>query len=408
MSDSDSRPSIAPDDEAAGDDLRVAAVAFFPNAVGLTPVEGRPDLLRVETPGGSWGVHRWPAEVPAARVEFVHAVLRQLRDAGLDIVPAVAEAAPRETVLTLHGHHYDARTWLPGRPPGRAVTAVSPTGERLNLPAVLPAPIFTDVVAAVARFHLATVRRPLGAPAAPLDRVAVAVDRAWNAQRELLRPAAPRTPAIQHWLRCGERVLPAAAEALRAAPQLGADQRVIGHQNLWPAHVLFGREGRTERFTGLIGLGELALGSPLLDLAQIVTRFAGWTADAAEAGIAAYSAVSPLTPDERRLLPTVAALDLVAVAGRLLVAAYASRIPDHDRRPVDPSPRAGAQALVTSLETVTATVLRGDSPATTTRKWVRRPRTTPAPCRGSARSPKPDQPRPRSPRSPANPRGRQP
>ncbi len=391
-------PLVAPD-------LEEAARAFFPDATRLDPVTGGEGLARVETPSGVWCVRRWPAGAPPERIAFVHAVVQRVREAGIEAVPATAGLAPpaEGTVLTLGGRRYDAQSWRPGQPHGRQPRHLSPTGERVNLPGALPDGAFVALVETVARIHAASegIPRLAGAPLAPLEGVAAAVQRAWGAHRERLRPVAAKTPPVQRWLRDVSAVW-------SATP-------VVAHLDLWPAHVLLSRDGDEQRITGLLDWEDAAFASPLLDLAQLVTHFGGWRAEAAESALAAYGSIRRLAPEERRLLPPVAALDLVAEAGWLLCVAYAPRRPED--LPVPEGVRAGAEALVASLEAVTAVVARGDQPEKgSARKWNYGPRkargrldpsdrSTGGRARGGApvRSPgRPSGRRPTGPRQPGN------
>lgn len=374
-------------------DLREAAATLFPDATAIAAVGGSERLVRVEAPSGTWGVRRWADGTPAGRPRFVHAVLAHAREAGLAFVPAVAEPwAPGGGLLTLRGHQYDAQRWQPGRALGRFPVGETPAGDQINLPAAVPPMALTSLIEAVARFHeaTATMRYPEPPPTLPLTHVGGAVRRSWEANRERLRPVAPSTPAVQRWIRVGERALPAALAALEAAPELAAETAIVGHFGLVPAHALFAYADGEERLVGLVDVTTAAAGSPLLDLAQLVTRFGGWTPDAAEVALASYGAVRPLSPEARRLLPTVAALDLIAEAGRLLAAAYA------DRRAGDPpatsAVRAAADGVVASLAAVGEVVVLGDAPTPKrTRRWVHRPRDS-ADASDRARDPRPRRP----------------
>ena len=152
--------------------------------------------------------------------------------------------------------------------------------------------------------------------------------RTWEYHRQQLRPLAPRFPIIQRWIRTAERALFPALSALEAAPDLASSTEIGGHQDLWPSHVLWLRGGRDggggpARLGGIIDFAEAAASSPLVDLAHLVTHFGGWTADRAETAMGIYSEIRRLSPEERRLLPAVATLDVIAEAGWLLTIAFA-------------------------------------------------------------------------------------
>ena len=395
-------PSPAEPTPTVADDLAEAARAFFPDARRAEPVRGHDHLVRVVTAESAWGVRRWPAETTAARIAFVHAVLGRARAAGLAVAPAVASLpspAGGETMLARGDRRYDARAWLPGRTAGRSIPGRRADDGAVDLPTMLSENVCVALAEAVARLHLATeeLARTPGVPTAPLAAVVGAVEGAWAAQRARLRPVAPKTPPVQRWLAVGERAIPAALAALERGGDPDAGPRVALHLNLWPAHVLL--DGEAGGVVGLLGWEGTTVGSPLLDLAQLVTRCRGWSAPAAELVLAAYAAVRPLSPEERRLLPAVAALDLVAAAGRLLDLADAPRADDD---PIQPTGlRAGAESFVASLEAATAVVAQGDAPLKSrARRWQHRPRAGDGRPGGGPRPAKPDRSRSDRPRRP--------
>jgi Ser/Thr protein kinase RdoA (MazF antagonist) len=233
------------------------------------------------------------------------------------------------------------------------------------------------LIETVARIHseseaLARVR---SVPTFTLASAGGAVLDAWERARDRLRPAAPTTPAIQRWILAGERSLRPAIRDLASAPEIYRGTTVIGHGDLWPAHVLWTRPGSEggsrRRLSGIVDWADAAAGSPLLDLAQLVTHFGGWTAASAEDAIGTYAAVRRLGPDERRLLPAAAVLDLVAEAGWLLTVAYGDGQPSE---PLSTALRDAIDEVVTSLEHASAVALRGDRPSKpAARRWVHRP-----------------------------------
>jgi Ser/Thr protein kinase RdoA (MazF antagonist) len=365
------------------DDLARATAAFFATITSVEPVPDHPHLARVKTSGGEWVVRRWPEGTTRERVDFVHAVLGDSRRAGIEFVPDVA-AVPRDgaTAVVIGGRLFDAQSWLPGRTPARGREPADERGRAINRPATLSAATLTAAVRAIATWHGATesVAARRGVPRAPLDVVLRAVRGTWEEQRARLRPLAPRTPHIQRWIRSGEVVLAGAVEALAGVDFLRDRPAVVGHLNLWPAHLLASRVGGEERITGLLDFADAAASSPLVDLAQLVGHFNGWTTVTAEEAIGAYAEVRPLAPEERRLLPAVAGLDLIAATGRLLTFGYANRaiVASGGGDTI----RASAATLLLSLEALAPAVQRGDRPEPSrARKWDYGPR----PARGGAR-----------------------
>lgn len=358
------------------DSLAQAAREFFPDATSVEPTAGRPHLARVEVSGRVWAVGRWPAGTPRARLDFVHTLLAETRAAGVEFLPEVATLpGGRGSVVAADGVLYDARSWLPGRAPLRGPDLLDEQGRGINRPSPVSAEAMTAAVKVIATFHAATesLAARSDVPRAPLDSVLRAVRNTWEEQRQRLRPLAPRTPHIQRWLRSGEVVVPGAVDSLAAADFLRGRPPVVNHLTLWPAHLLVSRIDGRDRISGLIDFAESAAASPLLDLAQVIGHFNGWTGVAAEEAIGAYADVRALAPEERRLLPAIAGLDLVVETGRLLMLGYATRAITESGG--GDTIRAGAATLLLSLEALAPAVQRGDRPEPSrARKWNYGPR----------------------------------
>ncbi|MCC6313840.1 MAG: phosphotransferase [Thermomicrobiales bacterium] len=252
------------------------------------------------------------------------------------------------------GGMFSARRWVPGEPLGRTSVAYPTPDHWLELPRALPDPAFVAAVEALARLHV--IVPPTGAaaplPRAPLTGFPDAVRAAWQDGRARLRAVAPMNPPVQRWIAGGERLLPAAEAVLAAAPEGALAPRAIVHLNVWPGQFLY--EGE-DRLTGLVGWSHAAIGAPLLDLAQAIVRLRGWSTPAVELLVGAHGAVRSLDPEERRLLPALGALDLVATASRLLIAAYA-RPPDAPAPPT--ALRAGIAHLIDGMDNVALALIQ--------------------------------------------------
>jgi Ser/Thr protein kinase RdoA (MazF antagonist) len=364
--------------------LARATREFFPDATSIQPAPDRNHLAKVESSGRTWAVRRWPEGTPQARLDFLDTLLTETRAAGIDFVPEVAKRPDGGTAVTIDGVLYDAQSWLPGRSPLRGPDLVDERGRGINRPSPLSAEAMNAAIRALATFHAATesIAARGDVPKAPMESVVRAVRTNWEGQRQRLRPLAPRTPHIQRWLRSAEVVVAGAVDSIAASDFLRARPAVIDHLNLWPAHLLLSRVEGRDRLSGLIDFADAAAGSPLLDLAQIVGHFNGWTGGAAEESIGAYADVRPLAPEERRLLPAIAGLDLIIETGRLLILGYATRsIVDSGG---GDTIRAGAATLLLSLEALAPAVQRGDRPEPSrARKWNYGPRPGgPGPRRG--------------------------
>jgi aminoglycoside phosphotransferase (APT) family kinase protein len=319
-----------PDSSPLPADLLDAARAYFPDLATVEVVAGHPDIARVTTPAGPRLVRRWPKAASATDVAFSHEIMAAAHAAGLPGVPGVIPPpeAATEPGIRLVGSLYTAREWLPGAPPKRAETTWPGEDDRIDLPVALPPALFAQIIGAVASLHEATAaiaaRRDV--PAAPLSMLPGAVRQAHGRHLGALRARARREPAIQRWLAAGERLLAGAEPMVVAASHDRALPTAALHLGLWPSHILLADDS----LFGLLGWERVAIGSPLLDIAQATLRLQGWSDETVEAALGAYGEQRRLSPDERRLLPAVAALDAVATTGRLLEQTYGN---DETARP---------------------------------------------------------------------------
>jgi Ser/Thr protein kinase RdoA (MazF antagonist) len=280
--------------------------------------------------------------------------------------------APGEPSLRIGSRHFDAQEWSPGATPPRWEAAWPNPEDRIDIPAVLAPATFSAVMVAAARLHdvtTAIAARP-DIPTAPLSMLPGAVRQAHGRHLAALRARARREPAIQRWLATGERLIAAAEPIVLATPE---DLRLLAsvlHLGLWPSHVLL--EG--DSLTGLLGWERVAAGSPLLDIAQATLRLQGWSDEAVEVALGAYAEARPLSPEERRLLPAVAALDAAATTGRLLEQTYAV---DETARP--PSAlRAAIDMMLRSMAALDRSLIAQSTVGKSKRTpWRRGPRPTP-------------------------------
>jgi aminoglycoside phosphotransferase (APT) family kinase protein len=308
-------------------DVREAARTIFPDLTEVVAVPEHPEVARVSASTGLWRVRRWPAGTPESDVTFSHEVMRLARGAGLATVPELA-APPADaaaTPLRINGRLYDAQRWMPGTAPANAESAWPNADARIDMPVVLPAAVFSALISTLARLHEATtaLAATRGIPTAPLHLLPGAVRQAQERQLGTLRAKARHEPSIQRWIATGERLLNGAEPIIDAASETGTMPTSVLHLGLWPAHVLIDNG----ELSGLLGWERVAAGSPLLDLAQAILRLQGWSDEAVELALGDYGDIRELAPDERRLLPAVAALDAVATTGRLLEQTFASPSP---------------------------------------------------------------------------------
>ncbi len=382
----DERPRA---DQAPAPNAELTAVArtFLPGAETIEPVAGRTNLVRARQDGVWWKIRRWPEATPRTRLEFVHRVLAEVNAAEPNLAPRVLPGPDGTAIVLADGALYDAQQWLPGEAVAGGNEVRVRDDRWATLPEAVSDELFSEVVRTVALVHARTEslaeQHPTSGP--PLNELITAVNHAWRAQRGVLRPLATATPAVRRWLAAGERALPAAEAAVAAAGD-SVGRTAIDHFGLWPAHVIVSNRSADENggtISGLIGWEHSNTGSPLIDIVQVVSRFRGWSAAGAEMAIAAYGDVSPLPPEERRLLPAVAALDLIATTGQMLIFAYGGR-PEGTRPST--AMREAARSLLDSLDVATNALAALDRPKKPAGDRGRRPG-------GGPRGERSDQPR---------------
>lgn len=377
MLDSRSDPSV--EFQTVSPHLAGAASDLLTDATEIAVVAGHPDLVRVSAPSGVWRVRAWPSATSIAEMDAIHDVMATARKAPSASVPEVLtpESPSSSSVLRHEGRLYDAQRWLPGGTPLGAEIAWPDANHIVDVPVALPTSALGEVMAFLAQLHSlppALVANP-SIPAAPLSFLPGAVRQAHSRHFHQLRPRARHEPIIQRWLATGERLLEAAEPVVMAAAAERPARGSILHLGLWGAHVL----SEQDHLTGILGWERTSAGDPLLDIAQAVLRLQGWSDDAVELGLGAYSDVRPLAPDDRRLLPAIAALDAVATTGRMLEQVY--DVDRTDRPP--PLLRTGVNLMLDSLATLDRTL---NAPSRVRKRtWVRKgPPPTPRP-KGEAR-----------------------
>jgi len=357
-------PQSPSDPDTLAADLREAAAIFLPSADTFTPVSDAPHLLRVSTADGDRVIRRWEPEATAARIEFTAAALDAAAAAELTLIPHLLPIPGKDTTTTTTTTHalkvnerfFTAGTWLQGRPFARYGGFRTPSDQTIDVPMPQATPVETISLAAaraLGGFHAATAgiaSRP-GTPSYTVSDFLAATRRRWASDRRLLGDKAAGSTEIRRWLRCGNRVMAVGGERLEAAPSVLNDKGTVIHGDLWPTHLLVSADVAAPELLGIAGWSHLTTGSPLIDLANLAIHTRSWSAENAENLIAAYHSVAPLTPEQRRTLPVIAALDLVTRVAHLLHLAFLDEsMIGHESTAVL---RGAVRTLLPSLETLT-------------------------------------------------------
>lgn len=294
-----------------------AAALLLPGHGDLSTMAGAPASIRVETKQGPARVTRWSPGTTEARIEAIHDLFKLHEKPGAGFLPTPIGAPEGKASISLPGgHRYEARSWLVGSPAVR---------EQLIPGQPMPGPISIDHIAAAAKAIaiLHTVSKPVARnrsfPAVPLTSLHRQTAMVGREIKDRLLPLVQQYPPMREWVRAGDRIIPLAADAIGGLLEGEETRLVVSHAGLWPEHILFLREDNGQPVvSGLAGWGNSVVSSPLVDLAQLVSRTVGWSHETIETVVESYQESASLAPLERRSLPLIVALDLLRETARLL------------------------------------------------------------------------------------------
>lgn len=253
--------------------------------------------------GRKYVLKRFPESASDERCSWVHALMRHLRAAGIEVVPEVmnivgdGEGGRWELVAFMPGHATERPT------AGQAASALE-TLARLHIAAAGMAGEQTRGPSPGVIRRREQARQLLASPwrqrraAIGMDADAVVVAQ-FDAAIEVFDRAGG-------W-RAIERVAAAEAEPLALQPVL---------RDVWSDHVLFADGG--ERVSGIVDYHAAGIDSPATDLARLL---GSWSLagdrrelsllDAWRDSLDAYERVRPLAPAERRLVPWLHATGVI-------------------------------------------------------------------------------------------------
>lgn len=309
-------------------------------------------------PSGEVIIRQWPEDAMADEIRYQASVRDAVHSAIGDMVPTIDRVPGSDDTrfLIVKDRLYTRSPHLDGFPLGRYGGFQTPDGRAIDIPLPESAnahAVIAQLAELIARCHTAT--EDLAANDQhhvwTLEMFLDDVRRTWFNRRKTLGERAAEQRDIRRWLRCGNRIIPTSSDLLRNESRLMTDQSVINHRDLWPVNILV--EGRDEQraIVGIVGWRHASAGSPVLDVAALTTHMQGWSAALTEAIIESYSMTRRLLPEERRLIPAVASLDLVTRVSDLLVLAYLDD--SMIGHPSMPALRSGMKTLLNSLETLT-------------------------------------------------------
>jgi Ser/Thr protein kinase RdoA (MazF antagonist) len=274
-------------------------------------------LWRVEAGVAAFCLRAWPpGDPPPERLRWLHGLMAAARGAGLAFVPHLAPAGG-STVMACAGRLWELSAWLPGR----ADFHQQPESSRLRA-----------ACAALARLHQTWASFSPAEGACPaLERRAqralewqVLVSSGWRPRPDDADPVRPW--AVRAWPLLG---VWAARVPVLLAPWVG--RRFALHPclcDVWHDHVLF--EG--DAVTGIVDYGSTRIDHPAADLARLLGSLVGDDEAAWAAGLDAYSAIRPLSADERALARALDATGVILGSANWLKWLYHDGRACEDRR----------------------------------------------------------------------------
>lgn len=250
---------------------------------------------RLWTDTGPLCLRRWPREHPdQQRLDFIHAVLRNVARRGVDVVPVPILDRQGRSYVRYAGHLWELAPWLPGD----ADYQRNPTPERLRA-----------AMHTLARFHAAaSADYQLGASAQASPGI---VNRLAQIGRLVQGDCRRLAASVQAdpWpeLRARARriielfstVAPRVRQGLHNARKLPVRlQPVI--RDIWHDHVLF----TGDEVTGVVDFGAMRTGCVMTDIARLLGSLVEDDRDGWNRGLDAYQEITPLSVEDLSLVRT--------------------------------------------------------------------------------------------------------
>jgi Ser/Thr protein kinase RdoA (MazF antagonist) len=271
-------------------------------------------VFRITADGATWCLRRWPdgtSGLPAARIRELHRWLAFLKSEGVTTVAVPVLSRNSSTLVVVDGSTWHLEPWLPGT----ADFCRDPSDVRL-----------LSAVAALAKLHVAAERHvpsPEGA--------------AWFASRSGVAPAvSERRDRLLRWTmpHRGEMVMHGSQAQRDLAGELATSLSLLAPRiaveleqcaainvrlhpclrDVWHDHILF----TGDAVTGIIDPSAARTENVASDLSRLLGSLIGDAGDRWETALDAYSAVRPLSAEERRLIPVLDRSGVVLSVGHWL------------------------------------------------------------------------------------------
>jgi Ser/Thr protein kinase RdoA (MazF antagonist) len=274
---------------AYSDRLRPSQTEYLAGAGGFSGAR----FWRLRTAAGTLCVRRWPAEHPApAELATIHAVLRHVKDAGVQTVPVPMPTRNGASYVERSGFLWELTPWMPGqadywRAPSRnkLIAALEALGHFHRATASFADNCATATVAPAIQSRGDLLNDLLSAG---LQQMGSAIDA---------RPDTEMTRIAKQIVVLFPRVAGQIESQLAVANRLAVTIRPC-LRDIWHDHVLF----TDDRVTGLIDFGAMKNDSVAADLSRLLGSLAGDNVGDWACGLAAYQRVCRLSPDEFQLI----------------------------------------------------------------------------------------------------------
>lgn len=250
-------------------------------------------IWRIEAPRGSLCLRRWPGEHPSReRLQFIHDVLKHVRQQGLTTVPVPISTREGATFVREAGKLWELAPWMPGESDYLARRSLGK---------------LTAALAALAEFHVAAETFPrLDGGRTPSPGIATRLSRLESFTPERLGRLS-RAVGAQEWPELADRAtllleqFPRHADSVRGLLRGAAEATVCLQpciRDIWHGHVLY----QGDLVTGLVDFGAMQYETVAGDAARLLGSMVDEQGRGWREGLAAYEAVRPLAPAERGLL----------------------------------------------------------------------------------------------------------
>jgi Ser/Thr protein kinase RdoA (MazF antagonist) len=243
---------------------------------------------RVATERGMLCLRRWPLEHPSPqRLAFIHDVMQHATRRGISFIPVPITTHAGESFVHHAGHLWQLEPWMPGA----ADYEQSPRIEKLRA-----------AMTALARLHVATRDfEPIAATStqsAVVRRLTQLRELSPHGTSALSRPIDSAIwPDLAPLANQFMALLPKAISRAIAKLEPLADSWLPLQpclRDIWHDHVLF----TGDEVTGIIDFGAVDFDTPPTDIARLLGSLVADDIEGWQTGLAAYSAVRRLSPEE--------------------------------------------------------------------------------------------------------------